>query len=207
MRSSSNLIWGLLFIAAGVLFLLDNYGYVNAWDFVKTFWPLILVVIGLKILWDIKRNPEVHVVGEPSGKDWSGGASQKSGYKSTAATDLLSESNIMGDVKMVVHSDNFKGGSVNTVFGDTRLDLSKIIVADGEHTLRISGVFGDVKIDTPQSLPISVSGNTLAGDISVREYKKSGIGQSLSYKSQDYDSATKKLNISISQVFGDVKIY
>ncbi len=207
MRSSTNLIWGLLFIAAGILFLLDNYDYVNAWEIVGTFWPLILVAIGLKILWDIKRNPETHVIGEASRRDRDRSTSQQSGYKSNAATDVLSESNIMGDVEVAVQSENFKGGSVNTVFGDTKLDLSKIIIADGEHTLRISGVFGDVKIDTPQNLPIMVSGNTLAGDISIREYKKSGIGQSISYKSQDYDAAAKKLHISISQVFGDVKIY
>jgi lia operon protein LiaF len=202
MRSTANLIWGLLFIAAGVIFLLDNYGYVNAWELVKTFWPLILVAIGLKILWDVKRGP-----GEPSKRDWTGGPSRQSGYKSVSAADVLSESNIMGDIKVAVQSESFKGGSVNTVFGDTKLDLSGVKVAEGEHTLRISGVFGDVKIDTPQNLPIMVSGNTLAGDIDVREYKKSGIGQSLAYKSQDYDTATNKLHITISQVFGDVKIY
>jgi lia operon protein LiaF len=207
MRNTSNLIWGLLFIAAGIIFLLDNYSYVNAWDLVRTYWPLILVAIGLKILWDVKRGPGEPVIGEPSKKDWTGGSSQRSRYKSVSAADVLSESNIMGDIKVAVQSESFKGGSVNTVFGDTRLDLSGVNVAEGEYTLRISGVFGDVKIDTPQNLPIMVSGNTLAGDIEVREYRKSGVGQSLAYKSQDYDTATNKLHITISQVFGDVKIY
>ncbi len=207
MKNSSNLIWGLIFIAAGIVFLLHNYGYIDAWEVVRTYWPLILVAIGLKILWDVKQSASAKVIGEPSKQDWDRTKSGQAGYRSTTAADFLSESNIMGDVKVTVESENFKGGSVNTVFGDTKLDLSKIIVAEGEHTLRISGVFGDVKIETPQNLPIRVSGNTLAGDIVIREYKKSGIGQSLSYQSQDYETAQKKLDISISQVFGDVKIY
>lgn len=207
MRNSTNLIWGIIFIAAGIIFLLQNYGYIDAWDVVKTYWPLILVVIGLKILWDVKQSGSAKFIGEPSKREWNRSKSGQSAYRSTITADFLSESNIMGDVKVTVESENFRGGSVNTVFGDTRLDLSKINVADGEHSLRISGVFGDVKIDTPQNLPIRVSGNTLAGDILIREYKKSGIGQSLSYQSQDYETAQKKLDISISQVFGDVKIY
>lgn len=207
MKSSSNLIWGLIFIAAGIIFLLDNYGHIDAWEVVKTYWPLLLVVIGLKILWDVKQGSSATVIGAPSDQNWQQGSKKKSGYASTSKTDILSESNIMGDVKLTVHSDQFQGGSVNTVFGDTKLDLSNVQIADGEHTLRISGVFGDVKIDTPQNLAIQVTGNTLAGDITIREYKKSGIGQSLTYQSQDYESADKKLHINISQVFGDLKIY
>ncbi len=207
MKNSSNLIWGLIFIAAGIVFLLHNYHYIDAWEVVRTYWPLILVAIGLKILWDVKQSASVKVIGEPSKKDWERSESGRSGYRSTTALDILSESNVMGDIKVTVESENFQGGSVNTVFGDTKLDMSKIIVAEGEHMLRISGVFGDVKIDIPQNLPIRVSGNTLAGDIVIREYKKSGIGQSLSYQSQDYETAQKKLHISVSQVFGDVKIY
>lgn len=206
MRPSSNLIWGIILIAAGIIFLLDNYGYVDAWNVVKTFWPLILIAIGLKILWDIKRDPEPKIIGEASRQNWQRDPSQKARYKSTVKRDILSESNIMGDVKVTVESDDFKGGSVNTVFGDTRLDLSGIVISSGEQTLRISGVFGDVRIDTPKNLPLRVSGNTLAGDISIREYEKSGIGQSLSYQSEDYDTADIKLHISISQVFGDVEI-
>ncbi len=207
MRSSSNIIWGLLFIAAGVILLLDNYGYVNAWYILSTYWPIILIAIGLKILWDVKRKPVERIVGESSKKDWQRSASEDAGYSSVTEDDLLKESNVMGDIEVTVKSGNFKGGYVSNVFGDTKIDLSHINAADGEHALRLSGVFGDVKIDTPHNLPIQVSGNTLAGDIAIREYKKGGFGQTISYKSSDYDTAPKKLHIDISQVFGDLKIY
>ncbi len=206
MRSSSNIIWGLLFIAAGVILLLDNYSYVDGWYILSNFWPLILVAIGLKILWDVKRNPVVDVVGESSRQDWERSTSGKTGYTSVNENDLLKESNVMGDIEVTVKSDNFQGGYVNTVFGDTKIDLSQVQAADGEHALRISRVFGDVKIDTPQNIPIKVSGNTLAGDISIREYKKGGFGQSIAYKSSDYDTAPKKIHINVSQVFGDLNI-
>jgi len=206
MKNSSNIIWGLIFIAAGVLLLLDNYGYVDAWEVVKTYWPVVLIAIGLKILWDIKRHKSDSMIGRPSQKGWHKADSEHSGYQSTNKTDILNESNVMGDIGLTVQSDDFRGGYVNTIFGDTRVNLTGVTMADGEQTLRINGVFGDVIIDTPGNLPVYVSGNTLAGDISIREYKKSGFGQSLSYKSEDYDSSPKKLHINISQVLGDIRI-
>jgi hypothetical protein len=46
------LLWGLIVIFIGVIFLLINFGYLNSsvWANVWQLWPLILVVIGLSIL-------------------------------------------------------------------------------------------------------------------------------------------------------------
>jgi hypothetical protein len=38
---------GLLIILIGVLFLLGNLGKLDFWDIFSTFWPLILIFIGL----------------------------------------------------------------------------------------------------------------------------------------------------------------
>jgi hypothetical protein len=46
------IVWPLILIVFGVLFLLDNFRVINfdVWQFIATWWPLILIAIGLEIL-------------------------------------------------------------------------------------------------------------------------------------------------------------
>lgn len=51
-RSRPSLIWPIMLIGAGVLFLLNNLGIVDwgIWSTLVRFWPLILVAVGLDIM-------------------------------------------------------------------------------------------------------------------------------------------------------------
>jgi len=53
-RSFSGIIWGLIFIALGTVLLLDRFSYLefNLGEFLHTWWPLLLVVIGLGMILD-----------------------------------------------------------------------------------------------------------------------------------------------------------
>lgn len=52
------LIWGLVLIIIGLVFILENMGC-NAWDLVWRFWPVILIVWGaVKLIDGIKRSRE-----------------------------------------------------------------------------------------------------------------------------------------------------
>ncbi len=42
---------GLILIAIGVLFLLNNFYEISAWRLIARFWPVILIVIGLRKLY------------------------------------------------------------------------------------------------------------------------------------------------------------
>lgn len=48
-RQRGSLFFPLLLIAVGVIFLLDNFGALegDAWSYIATFWPILLIVIGL----------------------------------------------------------------------------------------------------------------------------------------------------------------
>jgi hypothetical protein len=50
----SILIWGLLILAVGFIFLLGNLGYieVNLINLFLKYWPILLIVVGLSILID-----------------------------------------------------------------------------------------------------------------------------------------------------------
>lgn len=51
-RNYSGVTWGLAFIAFGLLMLLDrlNIIYFDVVDFVRRWWPVILVIIGVNMI-------------------------------------------------------------------------------------------------------------------------------------------------------------
>ena len=61
MKNFSSIIWGLVFIALGVVLLLDRLGYMqfDLGQFLHIWWPLILIIIGLGILFDRPRDKKV----------------------------------------------------------------------------------------------------------------------------------------------------
>jgi uncharacterized membrane protein HdeD (DUF308 family) len=57
-RKRDSLFWGILLIAAGVIFLLEKLD-VHAWDYVWKFWPVILIVWGAsKLLAGLQEKQE-----------------------------------------------------------------------------------------------------------------------------------------------------
>lgn len=49
-KKNNSLVWGIILIAFGVLFLLDQFD-VDLWDTVWRFWPVILIIWGANKLW------------------------------------------------------------------------------------------------------------------------------------------------------------
>jgi|WetSurMetagenome_2_1015567.scaffolds.fasta_scaffold229144_1 hypothetical protein len=54
MKNFSSIIWGFVFIALGSALLLDRLGYMqfDLGQFLHTWWPLVLIIIGLGMLFD-----------------------------------------------------------------------------------------------------------------------------------------------------------
>jgi hypothetical protein len=57
MRNISGILWGLGFVVVGTLMLLDRLNYLefNFGHFVRTWWPLVLVIIGLGMVFERAR--------------------------------------------------------------------------------------------------------------------------------------------------------
>ncbi|MEW6457186.1 MAG: DUF5668 domain-containing protein [Acidobacteriota bacterium] len=52
-KRTESLIFGLILLVIGVLFLIHNLGYrFDVWDIIADYWPLILIVIGIKYLYE-----------------------------------------------------------------------------------------------------------------------------------------------------------
>jgi hypothetical protein len=47
---SESIFWGLVLVVVGGFFLARNLGYIDFHFAVKTYWPVILILIGISVL-------------------------------------------------------------------------------------------------------------------------------------------------------------
>jgi len=208
MHRAGNLWGGLLLIALGVMFLLDNMNYLDFGEVLRTYWPALLILLGISVL--LRRT----VFSPTSSGSAPGGASAPSAEvhevfgdrAERTDTEQVNYSSVFGDITLRLVSASFKGGTISTVFGDATLDLTSASLAEGENRLKVSGVFGDLRVLLASSTPYALSGSSLFGAVEAGGQKRDGFSSALSLQSPDYGSASKKLHLDLSQVFGDVTI-
>ena len=169
-----------------------------------TFWPLLLVLGGIAMLMRprSRRRDAAEAAAAPPGAAPSPSGAEAAG----AGPESIASSNVFGDVDVRVASPRFRGGSASTVFGDVTVDAHQGILADGEYTLTVSGVFGDSRVTVPPGAALDIAVHTLAGDVSVLDQKRSGISASLHFTTPGFESAPKRLHVNVSQVFGDIDV-
>lgn len=187
----------LILITLGVLFLLDNLGVADFGTIISTYWPLILILIGVRIFFRYGRSSTQP---PPSGGGIAGPAQESS-------ASMIHNSNVFGDVDLKINSKDFHGGSISNTFGDMNIDLADIGLAEGEQLLKLDGVFGDLHVLVPKDIEIAVTTHSVFGDVRVLGNMKTGFGQEIFYSTPNYSAASKKLRIVSNQVFGDVKVW
>jgi predicted membrane protein len=189
----------MILIILGILFLLENLSVANFGDVISTYWPVILILIGVRIFFRYGRGTaNVHDAQNPTIVP---GSSEQSN------ASAIHSSNVFGDVDLKINSIDFRGGTISNTFGDMNIDLSEIQLAEGEQVLKLDGVFGNLHVLVPKTIEIYVTTHSLFGDVRVLGNVKSGFGQEISYSTPNYAGATKRLRIISNQIFGDVKVW
>lgn len=90
--------------------------------------------------------------------------------------------------------------------GEVEIDLSTARIGPGENFLTIRLWAGQVTVYVPPTLPINFSSNLTAGQIYVFGEDHDGLGPSVSYRSEGYDEADRKVNIRVELMFGQVDL-
>lgn len=190
-RSTNRYFWGFILVAVGALLLLDNLGILDFGDFIARFWPVILVIIGLRLIIVRKSRDRI------SGGD----------VDSTDDSDRVRFSHTFGDVRLKLKSQQFAGGEVSNVFGNIEVDLEEVKIQEGSHELLLKGVFGDLIVFLPKDIPLSVRATTSIGSTRVKDRSSSGISGRLDYITKDFNDSENKLSITAHQVFGDLRVF
>jgi len=198
-RVTPRMILGLAIMTAGVLFTLDNLGYIDAEDYLRL-WPIVLVLVGVAKLVD--RGPS----GRSSGLLWIlcgvallldrlrlvsidrlwplllvliGGhivwhAALRSGRRRATAQDTgetLSGFAVMGGVQRASQSPDFKGGDLTAIMGGCEIDLRQAKIAGGQAVIDTFAFWGGIEIRVPEDWQVVCKGLAILGAF---ECKSSG---------------------------------
>jgi predicted membrane protein len=193
MKDTNRLFVGLLLIFLGFGFFLDQLGIFHTFGFVSfmgTFWPLILVMLGIVLI--IRQNYNAGLVFAALGvlfqvselfgwKMWAifwpliivgvgilillRRTSDIGGFTASrvSSEDTVHISALFAGIDKKVSSQQFTGGNINCMFGGVKLDLRSAKIAQKGAVLTISSAFGGVEIIVPKGARIESNGTPILG--------------------------------------------
>jgi predicted membrane protein len=186
-----NVYWGIALVIFGVLLLLENLDVADMGDIIRTYWPLLLILWGASIL---------------TRRDRRGQSALSASAAPPIERELLHESHVFENINLTIASSNFKGGSISTVFGNCIVDLSGTTVAEGEHVLRLHSVFGDTLVKLPRGCAAVINASSVLGNANILGQQRGGFAADIGVATSNFGSATNRLNISASKIFGNITI-
>jgi predicted membrane protein len=151
------------FIGIGVLFLLTENNILDR-DEVWKYWPVILILVGLSIVFggfgysrrhnqNLNQNLDDH---------------HHSNSKSFSDENTINESALFSGVEKRINSDKFKGGTVSATFGGVELDLSSSQLAPEGAYLELTALFGGIEIRIPDSWSVEIRSTAILGGVEQR---------------------------------------
>jgi predicted membrane protein len=194
-RTHGNILLGLILIALGIIFLLGTFDVVDFGDFISTWWPMILIIIGLKKLTS-PGEPRfgagfiIFIIGvffqlinldvlswRFLGYLWPvvliliglrfllSSRHKPFSSSSSASNDKIDTVAIFGGTDLVVSSQNFQGGQATALFGAVDIDLNAAKLATEGATLHTSALFGSVDIRVPRGWHVKLEGTPVFGGL------------------------------------------
>ncbi|UJL46338.1 hypothetical protein KFZ58_18650 [Virgibacillus sp. NKC19-16] len=181
-------LWlGLFFLVFGFGFLLNQADVIDFGQVLSTWWPLILVVIGIMQLFSRTQSSKISgflflFVGIFFFVNQSFDLNLASylfplififigiiiiftrgNRGKTPHTDgNLNTFALFSGAEIRSQSKNFRGGSVTAIFGGAEIDLRDAVIADGA-TLDLTTVMGGASIMVPENVHVEVSGTPILG--------------------------------------------
>ncbi len=184
---ATRLALGVGLIVVGVVTLADGIGLIDfsAGFLFSRFWPLILIVLGILILYESNR---ARVAGPP------------------ISDDRIEHDSIFGDFKLTQPGWQLRQIQASTVIGDMKIDLARAHIPGGETLIDLRAVIGDVDILAPPDLPVALDAQCVLvtvnhfgrkQDIALRRYAEVPDGFAL---------AARRVRVRVNLVFGDVSL-
>lgn len=167
---------GALFgLIIGIVLLLVSRDVISFGLIMKLLFPFILVMIGLSIIWDAAFDDK---------------KKNKVNYEQTGETESYAA--VFGEDSQKITKE-FKGASLDAVFGEIKIDLRDAKVVDGA-VLKVSAIFGGAEVLVPDDVILETKETKIFG----------GVDKSRSLKSKE--KKAKTLYVDVFVLFGGVDI-
>ncbi len=188
------LLIGILLVALGSLFLLDNYGvlYFSLPDIIFE-WEWILILLGLFLLATSRNKmagsiligiglfnlfPEfwpltlvaigLYLILRNENHRRSAGKECKI---DSSDEDFIDEVAILGGGTKNISSNNFRGGRITAIFGGTEIRLLDSKLAEGRNVLDVFAMFGGATIITPKDWNVNLQLTPIFGGFADKRFR------------------------------------
>ena len=121
---------GWILIAIGGFFMLSDI-YDLPTSFRHVFWPALLIVIGLVLIFGSSR------------------IFHRRDFTISKGEDFIEEVAVFGGGDRIIHSQSFRGGKIVAVFGGSKIDLTKVELSPGNVEIEIVSIFGGSTLVVP----------------------------------------------------------
>lgn len=183
-------VFGLLLVFLGVGILLDRADVLDLGDAISTWWPLILVAIGVSQLvrrdwadggililfggvlqaWRLGYLPRdawhyLWPIAIISIGLWLLSSTRRRSAGRIESKDRLDEFAVLGSVEGRNESGSFEGGRITALLGSAEIDLTRARLATEGARLEASAVLGSIALRVPQTWNVAVSGTPLLGSV------------------------------------------
>src|SRR5699024_9906896 len=90
--------------------------------------------------------------------------------------------------------------------GDFYLDFTKAFIPEKETPISINALAGDIRIVIPENIAFRVDADVKAGEIDILGQSIDGINRSMSFETDDYEDATRKLDFFLKLKAGSIRV-
>jgi len=197
----------LLLILIGFIFLLDNFGYLDFGHLIARYWPVLLILLGLRIIYSrqssTEREVQIFGVKEKPMDRVRAGEEEDAGDSHT--TEKIVE-NIFGDVRLKFHNKTVNKFKASNIFGNFDLDFSQATLQN-QAILQVTGVFGNINICLPADIRLEIKADYIAGSSHIFDDYQSGLFKNISITTPDPGKRNPTVYLKASIIFGDIWIY
>jgi predicted membrane protein len=182
---------GIILVILGVLFLIGKFGGHDLGDFISTWWPMVLIIVGIK---KITSPGEPHfgsgliilligIILQLISLDWISWhqitylwpvililiglklillpKGRPGRSDSSIQTDMIDTVAIFGGTDLTVTSQSFKGGQATALFGAVEIDMRDARLNEGGATIHASAFFGGIDIKVPEGWQVETEGTPI----------------------------------------------
>jgi predicted membrane protein len=220
----TRIVFGAILVLIGLLLLLSQMRVLHFWDFVGTWWPSILIVLGLWHWANRRFRPsawalllillgvflqavELDLLGRRGFGVMAGGLliilglwillrHARTRVETVSDADSVDQWTIFGGVEEALNTQRFTGGTVSVAFGGVELDLRQAALAPGGVTLNLTAIFGGIEVRVPENWHVIVDGTAILG----------GVEDKTGTVSPDKLLPDASLRIRAVTIFGGVEI-
>ncbi len=177
-------------MVVGIFWLLNNTGAFE-FDFGEMMsrgWPIIIIALGVWMLAGRNGKNKITMSATVSG----------------AVAEKMSHG--VGEIELSPEAIDSHGLEIRMGAGEVKLDLRQTRLEPTENSVTVKVGLGDVRIEVPKDVPVAVDAKTGGGDLHLLGRESDGFAARLDFKDPGYDSAPRKLHLSIRVGLGDVRV-